>query len=223
MVLVGAYDAITEFAWSGLIALRTMTAGKIRPFDAERDGTIFGEGATCLVLESAESARRRGVTALAEVAGYATNNNAFHLTAPEKDGRSIARAIARALADAGVNPDEVDYVNAHGTATRYNDVTETRAIKEALSDRARQIPVNSTKSMVGHMMGAASAAEAVATIQTLRTGIVTGTINYENPDPDCDLDYVPNEARDVNCDAVLTNSFGFGGQNIALLLRRFNG
>lgn len=223
MVLVGAYDAITEFAWSGLIALRTMTTGKIRPFDAERDGTTFGEGAACLVLESAASARRRGVTALAEIAGYATNNNAFHLTAPEKDGKSIARAIDRALADAGVNPDEVDYVNAHGTATRYNDVTETRAIKEALGERASQIPVNSTKSMVGHMMGAASAVEAVATIQTLRTGTVPPTINFATPDPECDLNCVPNEARTFAVNVALNNASGLGGCNSMLVLRKVEG
>jgi len=219
-VLVVAYDAITEFAWSGLIALRTMTSGKIRPFDAKRDGTIFGEGAAALVLESSASAGRRGVTGLAEVAGYATNNNAFHLTAPEKDGKSIARVIARALEDAKVEANRVDYVNAHGTATRYNDVTETAAVKEVLGERAKEIPVSSIKSMIGHLCGAASAAEAIATVMTIRTGVVPPTIHYGNADPDCDLDCVPNEAREYPVRVALNNASGLGGCNSMVVLRK---
>jgi 3-oxoacyl-[acyl-carrier-protein] synthase II len=172
------------------------------------------------VLESAESAARRGANVLAELAGYATNNNAFHLTAPEKNGKSIARAISRALEDAGVAPGEVDYVNAHGTATRYNDSTETMAIKEVLAERAGQIPVNSIKSMIGHLMGAASAAEAVATIKTLQTGIVPPTIHYETPDPECDLDCVPNVAREYPVRVALNNSSGLGGANSMVVFRK---
>ena len=223
IVLVGAYDAITQYAWSGLIALRTMTSGKIRPFDATRDGTTFGEGAACLVLESVESAERRNVVALAEVAGYATNNNAFHLTAPEKNGKSIACAMALALLDAGVTSDEVDTVNAHGTATRYNDVTETAAIKQVLGERSRQIPVNSIKSMIGHLCGAASAVEAVATVQTLRTGIVPPTIHYETPDPECDLDCVPNTAREYPMRVALNSASGLGGCNSMVVFRKVRG
>ena len=220
IVLAGGYDAITEYAWAGLIALRTMSAGKIRPFDAQRDGTIFGEGSACMVLETEESARSRGVEVLAELAGYATNNNAFHLTAPEKDGKSIARAIARALEDGGIDPGEVDYVNAHGTATKYNDSTETMAIKEVLGRRAGEIPVNSIKSMIGHLMGAASVVEAVSTIRTLQTGIVPPTIHYEKPDPECDLDCVPNVAREYPVRIALNNSSGLGGCNSMVVFRK---
>ncbi len=220
VVLAGGYDAITEYAWAGLIALRTMSSGIIRPFDAHRDGTIFGEGAACLVLESAENAARRGAQPLAEVAGYATNNNAFHLTAPEKDGRSIALAIARALQDARIDPGQVDYVNAHGTATRYNDSTETMAIKQVLGERARSIPVNAIKSMIGHLMGAASAAEAVATLRTLQTGLVPPTIHYETPDPECDLDCVPNHTREYPIRVAINNSSGLGGCNSMVVFRK---
>lgn len=191
-----------------------------RPFDADRDGFVPGEGAGIIVLESEESARRRGVDYSVELAGFGSSADAHHLVMPDADGAGPIRAINWALQDAGAAPADIDYVNAHGTSTPLNDASETRALKEALGDAAQQIPISSTKSMIGHIFGAAGGLESIAAIRSIETGRIHPTINYTTPDPDCDLDYVPNEARDVNVNAVLKNSFGFGGQNACLVFRR---
>lgn len=220
LAVVGGYDLISEFAWSGLIALRTMTTKKIMPFDRNRSGTLFGEGAGVMVLETETHAAARGAKASVELAGHHTNNNAFHLTAPDKDGAAIVRAMGLALEDAGCRPEQVDHVNAHGTATAYNDRTETAAIRTVLGNRAYEIPVNSIKSMIGHLMGAASIVETIAAARTIETGVVPPTINFETPDADCDLHYCTSgaETREVRC--AISNSSGLGGCNSAVVLRR---
>jgi len=221
VVLAGGYDAISEPAWAGLCALRTMTAGVLRPFDRRRDGTIFSEGAGVLVLESLDSARARGAEVLAEFAGCWTNNNAFHMTHPDPGGAGLARAMRGALDEARLAPDDVDHINSHGTGTIYNDRVETAAIKTVFGERARRIPINSIKSMVGHGMGAASAFEAVCAVLTLRHGVIPPTANLEEPDPDCDLDYVPDGPRECAVRVVLSNAAGIGGPNGAVVLSRF--
>ncbi|HSJ52889.1 MAG TPA: beta-ketoacyl-ACP synthase II [Anaerolineae bacterium] len=192
-----------------------------RPFDAERDGFVMGEGAGVLVLESLEHAERRGARIYAELAGYGASSDAFHITAPDEKGGGAALSMLHALEDAGMRPEEVDYINAHGTSTPLNDAIETRAIHTVFGDHARRLQVSSTKSMTGHLMGAAGAVEAIACVKTLQTGIVHPTINYETPDPECDLDYVPNQARESHPHTALSNSFGFGGHNATLILRRW--
>lgn len=218
IAIAGGYDELSTFAWSGLSALRTMTTDKIRPFDKNRAGTIFSEGAGAIVVENIEHARKRQARWYAEIAGYAMNNNAFHLTAPPRDGAGSARVMQEALLDAGLLPASVDHLNAHGTGTRDNDITETRAIKTVFGDYASKLPVTSNKSMIGHMMGAAGTAEAIASILTIRDGIIPPTINYETPDPECDLDYVPNVKRKTSVRVVLSNSAGIGGCNAAIVL-----
>ena len=219
-VLAGGYDELSRFSWSGLCVLRTMTKEKLRPFDRTRAGTIFGEGAGVLLLEEATAARARGAVVLAEVLGHGMNNNAFHMTAPDKEGGGLRRAMAMALADAGTSPAEIDHVNSHGTGTKYNDVTETQAIKALLGERARQIPITAVKSMTGHTMGAAGAMEAIASILSLRDGIIPPTITLENPDPECDLDYTPNVSARRSIRTVLSNSAGIGGCNAAVVFRK---
>ena len=220
VAVVGGYDVVSEFAWSGLIALRTMTTGKITPFDRNRSGTIFGEGAGGMILETEAHAKARGAQSRVELAGHHTNNNAFHLTAPDKEGAAIVRAMKRALEDARCRPGSIDHVNTHGTATKYNDMTETAAIKTVLGPHAYDIPINSIKSMIGHLMGAASIVETIAAAKTIETGIVPPTIHFETPDPDCDLDYCTSGARthDVRC--AISNSSGLGGCNSVVVLRR---
>ena len=191
-----------------------------RPFDADRDGFVPGEGAGIIVLESEESARRRGVEYQVELAGFGSSADAHHLVMPDADGAGPIRAINWAMEDAGIAPEEVDYINAHGTSTPLNDASETRAIKAALGESARGIPVSSTKSMIGHIFGGAGGLESIAAIKSITDGRIHPTINYTTPDPDCDLDYVPNEARGAEVNAVLKNSFGFGGQNACLVFRR---
>ncbi|HEX2296026.1 MAG TPA: beta-ketoacyl-ACP synthase II [Actinomycetota bacterium] len=190
-----------------------------RPFDAGRDGFVFGEGAGVLVLESPEHARRRGARAIARVAGYGATADAYHLTQPDPDGDGAARAMTAALDDARVDPADVDYVNAHGTSTPYNDRVETVAIKRALGPESKRIPVTSTKSQTGHLLGAAGAVEAAATALVIQRGVVPRTLNLEEPDPECDLDYVADEPRAQRVSVALSNSFGFGGQNACLVLR----
>ena len=192
-----------------------------RPFDARRDGFVPAEGAAILVLESLEHATDRGANILAEVAGYGVSSDAFHAVQPDEDGAGAARAIRWALENAGIGPDEVSYINAHGTSTPKNDLAETLAIKKVFGESAAKVPISSTKSMIGHALGGAGALEAVACIETIRNGRIHPTINYEFPDPECDLDYVPNVARTQDVDTVLSNSFGFGGQNACLVFRRF--
>lgn len=190
-----------------------------QPFDKNRDGLVMGEGAAILVLERESNARARGANILGEIAGYGASADAYHITAPSEDGAGGAKAIRHALKSAGVSPEEVDYINAHGTATPLNDLSETRAIKAAFGDLAYNIPVSSTKSMTGHMMGATGALEAIFCIQALRDGILPATINYDTPDPECDLDYIPNEARPKKIQVAISNSFGFGGHNAVLVFR----
>jgi 3-oxoacyl-[acyl-carrier-protein] synthase II len=192
-----------------------------RPFDAERDGFVMGEGAGVLVLESLEQARDRGATIRAELTGYGANSDAFHITAPDESGEGAAHAMMAALEDAGLRPDEVDYINAHGTSTPLNDPIETQAIRAVFGDHADHLAVSSTKSMIGHLMGAAGAVEAVVCVRSLETGWVHATANYENFDPACDLDYVPDGPRLLNPRVILSNSFGFGGHNGCLVLQRW--
>lgn len=191
------------------------------PFDLHRDGLVMGEGAAVLVLESETHARDRGAAILAELAGYGSTADAFHVTAPDEEGRGGAAAIQQALANAGANIEQVGYINAHGTATQLNDVSETRAIKRAFGERSRQVPVSSTKSMTGHMMGATGALETVFCVLAIREGVLPPTIHYTTPDPECDLDYIPNQAREASIDLALSNAFGFGGHNAVLAVRRY--
>ncbi|MBE9471332.1 MAG: beta-ketoacyl-ACP synthase II, partial [Chloroflexi bacterium] len=191
-----------------------------RPFDAGRDGFVLGEGAGVLVLESLEYARRRVAHIHAELVGYGASADAFHVTAPDETGDGAALAMELALQDAGLSPEEVDYINAHGTGTLLNDRMETRAIRTVFGPHAGRLMVSSTKSMMGHLMGAAGAVEAIACLKSLETGWVHPTVNYETPDPECDLDYVPNQARQIWPRVALSNSFGFGGHNGCLLFRR---
>jgi 3-oxoacyl-[acyl-carrier-protein] synthase II len=221
----GSEAALTPFAFACFNSMQALSpTGISRPFDARRDGFVMGEGAGVLVLEEAEAAGARGATILGEVAGYGSTSDAYHLTAPEPTGTPAARAIELALADAGLTAADVSYVNAHGTSTQLNDAAETAALKRALGDEARKIPVSSTKSAIGHLLGAAGAVEAVATLETLRTRVIAPTLGYEVPDPELDLDYVPGEARPLilsngHAPAAISNSFAFGGHNVALVLR----
>lgn len=196
-------------------------AGASRPFDRTRDGFVFGEGAGILVIESAQHAMERGAPILAEITGAALTADAYHISAPEPTGRGAGMAMTNAMRQAGLAPDEIDYIVAHGTSTPLNDATETRAIKRAFGDQAYRVPISSPKSMVGHMLGAAGAASAIAAIGTLREGWIAPTINYHEPDPDCDLDYVPNVKRRVKVDTAMVNGFGFGGQNAVAIFQRF--
>jgi 3-oxoacyl-[acyl-carrier-protein] synthase II len=226
VVAGGAEAALTAFGFACFNSMQALSpTGMSRPFDARRDGFVMGEGAGVMVLEEEESARQRGATILGEVIGYGSTADAYHLTAPQPDGAPAARAIELALADAGVTPDEVAYVNAHGTSTQLNDSAETLALKRALGeDRAKQIPVSSTKSSIGHLLGAAGAVEAVATIEALDSRVIPPTLGYEVPDPDLDLDYVPGEARPLispngGPPVAISNSFAFGGHNVSLILQ----
>ena len=228
--LAGASDAsISKIGVSGFDRLGAMSRRNDdysmtpAPFDKERDGLVMGEGAAVLILESLEHAKARGAEILAELVGYCSTSDAFHITAPADDGAGGSAAIVGALQMAGVNAEQVDYINAHGTATGLNDVSETRAIKAALGETAYDIPISSTKSMTGHMMGATGALEAIFCVQAIRDGVVPPTIHLQNPDPECDLDYVPNEARRRPVQVALSNAFGFGGHNAVLAFRAFSG
>jgi len=192
-----------------------------RPFDAERDGFVISEGAVILILESAEHALNRGANILAEIIGYGATSDSFHVTQPLENGEGAARAIQNALKRAGIQPNEVDYINAHGTSTPLNDAMETKAIKAVFGDYAYKVPISSTKSMTGHLIGCAGAIEPAICIMTILNGIIPPTTNYEYPDPECDLDYVPNVARKAQVTTALTNSFGFGGHNSVLVLRKY--
>ncbi|HEX8992657.1 MAG TPA: beta-ketoacyl-ACP synthase II [Anaerolineales bacterium] len=191
------------------------------PFDKNRDGLVMGEGAAVLVLESEFHARARGARIYAELAGYGSTADAFHVTAPHENGEGGAAAIRQALATARANPEEVGYINAHGTATQLNDLSETKAVKRALGELAYKIPISSTKSMTGHMMGATGALEAIFCVQAIRDGVLPPTIHYVTPDPECDLDVIPNEARQKKVDLAISNAFGFGGHNAVLAIRRY--
>ena len=226
-VIAGAAEAaVTALGIGGFEAMNALSCrndaphAASRPFDRERDGFVLGEGAGVLVLEEEERARHRGAPILAEVAGYAANANAFHLTQPTDDGAPAARCIREALRDAGLDGERIDYVNAHGTSTPLNDVHETRALKAAFGPRAGNLPVSSTKSMTGHLLGAAGSTEAAISVLALVHGVIPPTINQEVPDPECDLDYVPNQAREASLRAAMSLSFGFGGTNTVLVFTR---
>jgi 3-oxoacyl-[acyl-carrier-protein] synthase II len=223
----GTESAILPVAFAALANMGALSkrnddpTAASRPFDAKRDGFVFGEGAAVLTVESAEHAERRGARIIAEVAGGAMTGDAFHISAPEPSGEGAARAMTRALRDAGVAPEEVDYVVAHGTSTPLNDATETKAIHLAFGEHAARLAVSSNKSMIGHTLGAAGAISAVAAVCAIRDGMIPPTINYETPDPACDLDYVPNTARKAPVRTAIINGFGFGGQNAVAVFRRY--
>ncbi len=229
MIAGGTEAGMTELGLAGFAVMRAMSQRQddpklaSRPFDLGRDGFVPAEGGACFVLERLDRALARGATVLAEVAGFASTADAYHIVAPDPTGDGAARAIRAALADAGIGPEDIDYINAHGTSTPLNDASETTAIKVALGEVAYSVPISSTKSMLGHAFGGAGAMETIGCVQTLRTGVIHPTINYETPDPECDLDYVPNKARRAAVRYVLKNSFGFGGQNACLVFRRWDG
>ncbi|MBD3237293.1 MAG: beta-ketoacyl-ACP synthase II [Candidatus Eisenbacteria bacterium] len=221
----GAEAPLTPLALSGFCSMKALSTRNddpehaSRPFDRERDGFVMSEGAATVILEEWEHARARGAEILAELIGYGSTADAYHVTAPEPNGEGAARAMQVAMRDAGVAPDQIDYINAHGTSTPLNDKGETTAIRTVFGPHADRVRVSSTKSMTGHLLGAAGAAELLVCVMTLRHGIIAPTINYEVPDPDCDLDYVPNEARQEKIEIALTNSLGFGGHNVSLVVR----
>ena len=227
MVAGGTEANLTPLSVGGFNALKALSTRNdapekaSRPFDKERDGFVIGEGAGIVILEELGRAQARGATIYAEVAGYGYNGDAYHITAPCPDGDGSMRCIRMALRDAGIGPDEVDYINAHGTSTDLNDSSETLAIKGVFGERAYKIPVSSTKSMTGHLLGAAGAVEAIFVALAIRDQICPPTINYEHPDPECDLDYVPNVAREHSINVAVSNSFGFGGTNAVLVFKRF--
>jgi 3-oxoacyl-[acyl-carrier-protein] synthase II len=227
MIAGGAEAIIVPLTIAGFCAMKAMSTRNdepqkaSRPFDAGRDGFVCGEGGGILVLESLEHARRRDARIYAEVIGYGMTGDAHHMTAPDPEGDGAARAMAGALADAKITPGEVGYINAHGTSTPYNDKFETLAIKRVFGEHARKVAVSSTKSMTGHLLGAAGGIEAIASVLALHHGILPPTINYETPDPDCDLDYIPNQARKQDVELALSNAFGFGGTNATLVFRKF--
>jgi 3-oxoacyl-[acyl-carrier-protein] synthase II len=229
MLCGGAEAAITPMGVGGFAAMRALSTRNddpehaSRPFDANRDGFVIGEGAGVLVLEELERARSRGAKIYAELVGYGMSSDAFHITQPSEDGDGAVRVMSNALKDARIQPEDVDYINAHGTSTHYNDKLETMAIKKVFGDSASSIAVSSTKSMMGHLLGAAGGVEAGVIALALQDQIVPPTANYETPDPDCDLDYVPNRARRRPMRYALSNSFGFGGTNAALLMKRYDG
>jgi 3-oxoacyl-[acyl-carrier-protein] synthase II len=229
MIAGGSEAAITPLAVGGFAAMRALStrndepAKASRPFDKDRDGFVIGEGSGIVVLEELEQARRRGAKIYCEVLGYGMSGDAYHITAPCADGDGAIRVMRRTLKDAGVEPSAVDYINCHGTSTPVGDPQEVKAIKAVFGDHARKLAISSTKSMTGHLLGAAGGLEAAITVLALRDQILPPTINQDNPDPECDLDTVPNQARKATLRHVLTNSFGFGGTNGALLFRRFDG
>jgi 3-oxoacyl-[acyl-carrier-protein] synthase II len=225
VILAGGSEAgIVPIAMAGLGVMTALTSRNdeperaSRPFDLDRDGFVMGEGAGVLVLESLEHARRRGATILAEVTGYGSTNDAYHISAPAENGAGAALCMRNALKDGGLDISHIEYINAHGTSTPLNDKSETAAIKTVFGERAYDIPISSTKSMTGHLLGAAGALEAIICVKVLKDGILPPTINYETPDPDCDLDYIPNSARQVPVRRVMSNSFGFGGHNATIIL-----
>lgn len=226
-VVAGASEAticetgVAAFDRIGAMSRREDYTTTPQPFDKERDGLVMGEGAAVLILERERHARARGAVILAELAGYAATADAFHVTAPSEDGAGAAAAIRLAIETAGVLPEQVGYINAHGTGTPLNDAAETQAIKRAFGEQAYKIPVSSTKSMTGHMMGATGALEAIFCVQAVREGVLPPTINYHTPDPACDLDYIPNQAREKKIEVAISNALGFGGHNAVLVIRRY--
>ncbi len=229
MITGGTEANITPLCVGGFNVMRAISTRNhepekaCRPFDRDRDGFVISEGSGVLVLEEVDFALRRGARIYAELIGFGMNGDAYHITAPSPNGEGAAKCMKRALEDAGISPDHVDYINAHGTSTPLNDLAETIAIKTVFSEHAHKIPISGTKSMTGHLLGAAGSTEAIFAILTLRDGIVPPTINLENPDPQCDLDYVPNKSREKEVTIAMSNSFGFGGTNAVLILSTFKG
>ena len=226
MVSGGAEAPITKMAIAGFCANTALSTNPdpekaSRPFDKERDGFVMGEGAGIVILEELEHAISRGAKIYAEIVGYGATGDAHHITAPAPEGEGGARAMKMALSDAGLNPEDIGYINAHGTSTGYNDKFETMAIKQVFGEHAYKLAVSSTKSMTGHLLGAAGGIEAIFTVLALREGIIPPTINYETPDPECDLDYVPNKARKQVIHAAISNSLGFGGHNATIAFKQY--
>jgi len=227
MLAGGAEASLCEVGLASFNAIRALSTRNdapekaSRPFDRDRDGFVPGEGAGTLILESREHAINRGARIYGEILGYATTNDAYHQVAPDETGEAPAKAVTLALRDAGLEPQDIDYVNAHGTSTQLNDAGETKALKLALGDHAYKVAISSTKSMIGHLLGAAGAVEAIATLLTINRGMIHPTINYDNPDPECDLDYVPNQARRKDVRKAISNGFGFGGHNAVVVLARY--
>ena len=228
VVIAGGSEAcLTPLALAGFCSMRALSTRNdepekaSRPFDAKRDGFVLSEGAGVVIVEEMEFAKKRGARIYAELLGYGLSCDAYHITAPEPNGKGAVLAMEFALKDAGISKEEVDYINAHGTSTQLNDATETLAIKQVFGQRAYEIPISSTKSMIGHLLGAAGAVEFIVCLLSIRDNIIHPTINYEYPDPDCDLDYVPNKAREKKVDVAMSNSFGFGGHNVTLIAKRF--
>lgn len=227
MITGGTESCIVPTAVGGFCALRALSTrnddpkGASRPFDLERDGFVMAEGSGLVVLESLEHAQKRGANILAEIVGFGMTCDAYHITAPDPDGQGAASAMSAALKDAQMKPEEIDYINAHGTSTKLNDKIETLSMKKAFGEHSKKVMVSSTKSVTGHLLGAAGGVEFVACCLAIKDGVVPPTINYEHPDPDCDLDYVPNTARKVNVDACMSNSLGFGGHNASLVVKKF--
>ncbi|HRZ86736.1 MAG TPA: beta-ketoacyl-ACP synthase II [bacterium] len=225
----GTESALTPLGVGGFCALRALSLRNdqpqraSRPFDKERDGFVIAEGAGIVILETLENAKRRGANIYCEVVGYSMTGDAYHMTSPSPDGEGAARCMDIAIRDAGLRPDQISYINAHGTSTEYNDKFETMAIKTVFKDYAKKVPVSSTKSMTGHLLGAAGGIEFIACALAIRDGIIPPTINYEYPDPACDLDYVPNTARQCPVEIAMSNSLGFGGHNTSIVVKKFRG
>jgi len=225
MVAGGSEAAITPFAYASFCSMKAMSTRNdepqraSRPFDKGRDGFIMGEGAGVLVLESLDHARARGARVYCELAGYAATCDAYHITQPDPEGKGLSLAMRRAMDSADASPESIDYINAHGTSTPYNDKFETLAIKHVFGERARSLPISSTKSMTGHLLGAAGGIESVICVKTIEQGVMAPTMNLDEPDPDCDLDYIPNKAREASVRTVLSNNLGFGGQNASVIFR----
>src|SRR5215216_4211055 len=229
MICGGAESAITPMSVAGFASMKALSTRNddpkraSRPFDLERDGFVIGEGAGILILEELEMTKARGAKIYAEIVGYGLSGDALHVTMPDETGSGAIRVMTKAIKDAGITPEQIGYINAHGTSTPYNDKFETLAIRETFGAHAYKLAVSSTKSMTGHLLGAAGGIEGVFSVLTLNRNVIPPTINYVNPDPDCDLDYVPNEPREARVEYVLSNSFGFGGTNAALLFKRYEG
>jgi 3-oxoacyl-[acyl-carrier-protein] synthase II len=227
MIAGGTEAAITQMGYAGFCAMRAMSTRNdepqraSRPFDRERDGFVMGEGAGVCILESLEHARKRHARIYCEIAGYGITGDAYHMSAPAPEGEGAARAMTMALRHAKLNPEQVDYVNAHGTSTPVGDKCETAALKTVFGDHARKLAISSTKSMTGHLLGAAGSVETAVCAMVINHGIVPPTINYENPDPECDLDYVPNKAREMKVNVCINNSLGFGGHNASLIIKKY--
>ena len=227
MIAGGTESATTVMGVGGFCALKALSRRNdapekaSRPFDLNRDGFVMAEGAGIVILETLEHAKRRGAPILAEMIGYGRTSDAFHITAPESSGRGAAKAMELAIKDAGLTPKDISYINAHGTSTELNDKVETLAVKKVFGEYARKVPMSSTKSMTGHLLGAAGGVEFAASVFTIRDGLIPPTINYETPDPGCDLDYVPNVARRAKVDVVMSNSLGFGGHNATVIVKKF--